>query len=92
MIFFIILSVYMCVCVCKHIEPTLLSTYLRPGIFLGMRVDGDQDGLGPCSQGFLVHEKPIVIFCSFICLLFQKEKFNPWQGVKRPTSQDRIET
>lgn len=31
------------VCVSELIQPISLSTYFRPGIFLGIRTDGDQD-------------------------------------------------
>lgn len=58
---------FKCVYVYECIQPILLSTYCRPGIFLGMGIDGNQDRLGLCSQRFLVHEKQLVIgFCLLV--------------------------
>ena len=70
-------------CVCEWTY-SLLSIYCRPSIFLGMRIDGSEDRLGPCSQHFLFMKNSLLQF--FVYLLFQK-KFSTWPVTRDPRTE-----
>lgn len=79
------------VCVWVHsFDQFYWASYFRTNVFLGVRIDGSQDRLGPYSQGLPVYEKQFVLaFCLFA---ISGGEVQHLAGDKRLTPQDRMKT